>query len=77
MELTHTPSGPVLLVPRARYHGVCAQLGAVIHTFCKAQRNLVGELNGHSVCLPLCLSVFIFVSSLYTLPTIFLSLQVR
>lgn len=47
MDLTHTSSGPVLLVPTARYHGVClcvcARLSAVMQTFCKARRVSIRE----------------------------------
>lgn len=53
MDLTHTSSGPVLLVPTARYNGVClcvcAQLSAVMHT-CKADRISIRE-HGQSASL--------------------------
>lgn len=70
MDLTHTSPGPVLLVPPARYHGVslsvCAQLSAVMHTFCKANRVSSESTDGQLLC---------FVSSLHTLSSVFLYRQ--
>lgn len=66
MDLTHTSSGPVLLVPTARYNGVClcvcAQLSAVMHT-CKADRiseNTDSQLLCFVSLLHSLLSVFIY-----------------
>ena len=69
MEPTHTASGPVLLVPRARYRGcVCAQLGAVMHTFVFVQ----GE-KGFSLECSLCVPLSFFFS-FFLRSSVFLSL---